>query len=93
MQVFVFYLHGSSQGIDCFRPSEIFSDGLNFSFTKSGCRCGRAGCVTDQNTLAEFWNHPTPPDKELFHAYRMYHLNVTQINGNFYSKVFFPFGQ
>ena len=46
--------------------------------------------ITDQNTLAEFWNHPTPPDKELFHAYRMYHLNVTQINGNFYSKVFFP---
>ena len=35
--------------------------------------------ITDQNTLAEFWNHPTPPDKELFHAYRMYHLNVTQI--------------
>ena len=43
-----------------------------------------------KNTLAEFWNHPTPPDKELFHAYRMYHLNVTQINGNFYSQVFFP---
>ena len=46
--------------------------------------------MTDQNTLAEFWNHPTPPDKELFHAYRMYHLNVTQINGNFYSQVFSP---
>ena len=45
--------------------------------------------ITDQNTLAEFWNNPTPPDKELFHAYRMYHLNVTQINGNFYSQVFF----
>lgn len=30
MQFFVFYLHGSSQGIDCFRPSEMFSDGLNF---------------------------------------------------------------
>ena len=24
---------------------KCFSDGLNFSFTKSGCRCGRAGCV------------------------------------------------
>lgn len=46
--------------------------------------------ITDQNTLAEFWNHPTPPDSNLFHAYRMYHLNVTQINGNFYSQVFFP---
>ena len=46
--------------------------------------------ITDQNSLAEFWNHPTPPDSDLFHAYRMYHLNVTQINGNFYSQVFFP---
>ena len=46
--------------------------------------------ITDQNTLAEFWNHPTPPDSDLFHAYRMYHLNVTQINGNFYSQVFSP---
>ena len=46
--------------------------------------------ITDQNTLAEFWNHPTPPDSDLFHTYRMYHLNVTQINGNFYSQVFFP---
>lgn len=46
--------------------------------------------ITDQNTLAEFWNHPMPPDSDLFHAYRMYHLNVTQINGNFYSQVFFP---
>ena len=45
MQVFVFYLHVSSQGIDCFRPSEIFSDGLNFSFAKSGCRCRKVGCV------------------------------------------------
>lgn len=45
MQVFVFDLHGSSQCIDCFRPSEIFSDGLNFSFAKSGCRCRRVGCV------------------------------------------------
>ena len=46
--------------------------------------------ITDQNSLAEFWNHPTPPDRDLFHAYRMYHLNITQINGNFYSQVFFP---
>ena len=26
----MFDLHGSSQGIDCFRPSEMFSDGLSF---------------------------------------------------------------
>lgn len=46
--------------------------------------------ITDQNRLADFWNHPVPPDKELFHAYRMYHINITQINGNFYSDVNFP---
>lgn len=39
----MFDLHGSSQCIDCFRPSEMFSDGLNFSFAKSGCRCRRVG--------------------------------------------------
>ncbi|HFC8517397.1 capsule biosynthesis protein [Neisseria weaveri] len=46
--------------------------------------------ITAQNSLAEFWNHPIPPDKELFHAFRMYHINVTQINGSFYSKVHLP---
>lgn len=46
--------------------------------------------MTDQGRLADFWSNPTPPDGELFHAYRMYHINVTQINGNFYSEVNFP---
>ena len=46
--------------------------------------------LTAQQSLAEFWHHPAKPDAELFHAYRMYHLNVTQINGNFYSRVNFP---
>lgn len=46
--------------------------------------------ITFQGSLAEFWKHPTPPDRRLFHAYRMYHINVTQINGNFYSRVNFP---
>lgn len=46
--------------------------------------------MTHQGTLASFWKNPTPPDAELFHAYRMYHLNVTQINGSFYSRVNFP---
>lgn len=46
--------------------------------------------MTDQNKLSDFWKNPTPPDAELFHAYRMYHINITQINGNFYSQVNFP---
>lgn len=46
--------------------------------------------ITFQGCLAEFWERPTPPDPKLFHAYRMYHINITQINGNFYSTVNFP---
>ena len=46
--------------------------------------------LTYQGNLADFWHHPTPPDKDLFHAYRMYHINITQINGSFYSHVHFP---
>lgn len=46
--------------------------------------------ITFQKCLAEFWRRPTPPDPELFHAYRMYHINVTQINGSFYSQVNLP---
>lgn len=46
--------------------------------------------MTSQQDLADFWCDPQPPDAELFHAYRMYHLNVTQINGNFYSRVNLP---
>lgn len=46
--------------------------------------------ITDQAKLADFWRHPTKPDPQLFHAYRMYHINVTQINGSFYSHVNFP---
>ncbi|STZ75858.1 capsule biosynthesis protein [Bergeriella denitrificans] len=46
--------------------------------------------LTFQGPLAQFWNHPEPPDTELFHAYRMYHINTTQINGSFYSRVNFP---
>lgn len=46
--------------------------------------------LTDQNKLADFWQQPSAPDAELFHAYRMYHINMTQINGSFYSDVRFP---
>ncbi|WP_416190564.1 capsule biosynthesis protein [Neisseria sp. CCUG17229] len=46
--------------------------------------------MTYQGKLADFWKNPTPPDSSLFHAYRMFHINMTQINGSFYSRVNFP---
>ena len=46
--------------------------------------------ITYHGKLAVFWRQPTPPDAALFHAYRMYHINVTQIHGSFYSRVNFP---
>lgn len=46
--------------------------------------------ITDQGKLSDFWHRPTPPDAELFHAYRMYHMNRTQIHGSFYSRVSLP---
>lgn len=46
--------------------------------------------ITDQQPLATFWHHPTPPNQQAFHAFRTFHLNVTQLHGNFYSKVSLP---
>ncbi|WP_107688938.1 capsule biosynthesis protein [Neisseria wadsworthii] len=46
--------------------------------------------LTSQQSLSEFWQNPDKPDADLFHVYRMYHLNVTQINGSFYSRVNLP---
>ena len=46
--------------------------------------------LTSRQPLAEFWQNPQPPDRELFAAYRLYHINVTQINGSFYSRVNLP---
>lgn len=43
--------------------------------------------VTDQQPLEGFWRNPCEPDSEAFEAYRLFHLNVTQINGSFYSEV------
>ncbi|RIY31128.1 hypothetical protein CKF54_07565 [Psittacicella hinzii] len=44
--------------------------------------------LTYQGSLDDFWTKGTPPDEELEKAYRFYHLYHTQINGNFYTKVF-----
>lgn len=46
--------------------------------------------LTYQGTLANFWQNPTPPNTELFEAYRKFHLYKTQINGSFYTKVNLP---
>ena len=43
--------------------------------------------LTYQGTLANFWQNPTPPNTELFEAYRKFHLYKTQINGSFYTNV------
>lgn len=47
--------------------------------------------VTDQQPLESFWRNPCAPNHESFEAYRLFHLNVTQINGSFYSEVKLPF--
>lgn len=46
--------------------------------------------LTSQQELADFWHAPAKPDAKLFNAYRMYHINITQINGSFYSCVNLP---
>lgn len=46
--------------------------------------------ITCQKPLNEFWHHPSAPNRQAFHAYRIYHLHTTQINGSFYSYVNFP---
>ena len=46
--------------------------------------------LTSQQYLSQFWQKPERPDSYLFHAYRVYHINQTQINGNFYTEVRLP---
>lgn len=43
--------------------------------------------LTYQGNLDSFWHNATPPDFEVFSAYRKYHLYKTHINGSYYSKV------
>ncbi|NBI12750.1 capsule biosynthesis protein [[Haemophilus] felis] len=46
--------------------------------------------MTYQGDLNDFWCNTTPPNKEVFDAYRKFHLNVTHINGSYYNKVIWP---
>lgn len=46
--------------------------------------------ITSQQKLADFWKQPEAPKPQLFHAWRMYHIHHTQINGSFYSRVNLP---
>jgi len=38
-------------------------------------------------SLAKFWNNPEKPDKVLFNKFRLYLIEHTQLNGNFYGKI------
>lgn len=46
--------------------------------------------LTCQHTLDEFWCAPTFPDSAVFEAYRLYHINHTQLAGSFYYQVQLP---
>lgn len=46
--------------------------------------------ITDQQPLATFWRTPAKPNTQAFHAFRQFHLNVTQISGSFYNRVDLP---
>lgn len=51
--------------------------------------------LTDQQSLADFWSNPQPPDEKTFNGYKKYHLYKTHINGSFYSSVIlrYPYHQ
>jgi len=42
--------------------------------------------LTFQGHLDEFWRQATPPDRELYRAYRDVLLATTQVNGNFFTR-------
>ena len=42
--------------------------------------------LTFQGSLAEFWRSPTPPDRNLYRAFRDVLLATTQVNGNFFTR-------
>ncbi|MEX1113863.1 MAG: capsular biosynthesis protein [Akkermansiaceae bacterium] len=42
--------------------------------------------MTFQGGLDEFWKQPTPPDRDLYRAFRDVLLATTQVNGNFFTK-------
>lgn len=43
--------------------------------------------LSDQQPLADFWQHPQKPNATVYKLFSNYLINRTQINGNFYSKV------
>ena len=43
--------------------------------------------LTNQMTLAHFWNHPEAPDKRFYQRFRAYLIASTQLNGNFYKRL------
>jgi capsular polysaccharide export protein len=41
--------------------------------------------LTFQGHLRDFWQHCSPPDQRLFHAFRNTVIHTTQVNGDFYT--------
>ncbi len=41
--------------------------------------------LTCQDSLNAFWSNPVPPDQTLFHKFRNYLIQFTQVYGSFYS--------
>ena len=42
--------------------------------------------LTFQGSLDEFWRQATPPDRDLYRAFRDVLLATTQVNGNFFTR-------
>lgn len=42
--------------------------------------------LTEQKGLDYFWKHPSRPNRKLFNKFRSAIIDLTQVNGNFYSR-------
>jgi capsular polysaccharide export protein len=42
--------------------------------------------LASQCSLDEFWRNPTPPDLQLYRAYRRVLLYATQVTGDFFTR-------
>lgn len=49
--------------------------------------------LTHQGSLESFWKTPQAPELVVERAYNLYHLYHTQINGNFYTRVYLPLSE
>lgn len=47
--------------------------------------------LTHQGDLDGFWQNPQAPNRQVFERFHQFHLNRTQINGNFYTRAILRF--